>query len=283
MQASVERGSGPLIENHKVSTPRSSHISPLHHQAVRGRTIILTERPQLHLVWYYDRIFIKPIPGYLLSWAFWNYLIAQPVEVRKAAVGFMRSYSYLVYSETDFILALEKGLIPNTTPTVTGKDRITWDSFARLITSFEHLSDEAVSPRYRYGELRLSRLNFYSRIFLRKLTFHHIDAQWGTFLHGAIAPFIVIFAILAVILNAMQVELAVLSENETRSSWAAFANASKWLAIVFLIFVLLVIIFICSLVAVMFFHDLWFARTIMREKEKAPSSSSWKTSKSGVV
>ena len=177
VQALVDRARGRLIEYYQVSTPRSSHVSPLHHQAVRGRTIILTERPQLHLVWYYDRIFIKPIPGYLLSWAFWSYLITQPVEVQKAAVGFMRSYSYLVYSETDFILALEKGLIPNTAPTVTGKDRFTWDSFARLITSFEDLSDDDVSPRYRYGELRLSRLNFYSRIFLRKLTFHHIDAQ----------------------------------------------------------------------------------------------------------
>ena len=209
--------------------------------------------------------------------------MARPTKVREAAIGFMRSYSYLVYSETDFTLALQKGLIPNTAPTVTGKDRITWDSFARLITSFEKFSDEDVSPRYRYGELRLSRLNLYSPIFLRKLTFYHIDAQWGTFLQGAIAPFIVVFAILAVILNAMQVELAVLNDNETRTSWAAFANASKWLAIVFLIFVLLVVIFICILVAVMFFHDLWFARNIMREKKKAPSSSSWKASKSAVV
>ena len=244
----------------------------------------MTERPQLHLVWYYDRIFIKPIPRYLLSYAFWHYLATQPHQVRTAAIGFMRSYSYLVCSEIDFCLALEKGLLPGNTPTAVGKDKITWDS-ARLIASFEKYCDEDVSPRYHYGELRLSRLNFYSRIFLGKLTFHHIDAQWGAFLSRAIAPFIVVFAVIAVILNAMQVELAVQNCNKVESSWATFANTSKWLAVVVLVFVMLVIVFISVLVTFMLFHDLLFARSIMREKNKKQNSSStsWKTKKSAVV
>ncbi|KAL8819764.1 MAG: hypothetical protein Q9191_007662 [Dirinaria sp. TL-2023a] len=195
----------------------------------------------------------------------------------------MRSYSYLVYSGIDFKLAVEKGLLPSDTRTAAGEDKITWNSFARLIASFEKYGDEDVSPRYHYGELRLSRLNFYSRIFLGKLTFHHIDAQWGAFLNRAIAPFIVVFAVVAVILNAMQVELAVQNCNKVQSSWAKFANASKWLAVVVLIFVMLVIVFISVLITFMFFHDLWFAKNVMRGKKKNLPGTSWKTKKSGVV
>lgn len=33
-----------------MSTQSSSNISPLHHQAVKGRAIIITEKPRLHLV-----------------------------------------------------------------------------------------------------------------------------------------------------------------------------------------------------------------------------------------
>lgn len=42
-------------------------ISPLHRQRVKGREIIITEDPRLHLIWYHDRIFIKPLPKYILS------------------------------------------------------------------------------------------------------------------------------------------------------------------------------------------------------------------------
>src|SRR5438270_13573555 len=45
----------------------SSHISSLTHQRVRGRRIVITENPELHLVWIYDQIFLKPLPKYLLS------------------------------------------------------------------------------------------------------------------------------------------------------------------------------------------------------------------------
>ena len=50
-----------------MSTPSSSNVSPLHQQRVKGQRIIVTEDPRLHLVWIYDRVFIKPLPRYLLS------------------------------------------------------------------------------------------------------------------------------------------------------------------------------------------------------------------------
>src|SRR5450432_3090044 len=45
-----------------LSTQSSDNISPLQHQRVKGREIVITENPQLHLVWFYNRIYLKPIP-----------------------------------------------------------------------------------------------------------------------------------------------------------------------------------------------------------------------------
>ena len=56
--------------------------------------MIVTEHPGLHLVWYYDTIFLKPIPPYLLSRAFWEYIQEADKEVWKAA-GFVPGSSSL--------------------------------------------------------------------------------------------------------------------------------------------------------------------------------------------
>ena len=120
-------------------------------------------------------------------------------------MGFLRTYSYLIRYEVDFTLAQEIGLIPKRESS-DGREGITSETFTRFISYFSDCEDMLVSPRYTYGELRLTRLNFYSRIFLGKLTYHHIEAQWGPFLNSALAPFITAFVLVSVILNAMQVE-----------------------------------------------------------------------------
>lgn len=55
-----------------MSAQSSANISALHRQRVKGRRIIITEDPRLHLVWVNARIFIKPLPAYLLSFVFWS-------------------------------------------------------------------------------------------------------------------------------------------------------------------------------------------------------------------
>lgn len=195
----------------------------------------------------------------------------------------MRTYSYLIRYESDYSLAQEKGLIPKNDLSKDGETLISWDTFAKLISSFDSFSDEKVSPRYSYGELRLTRLNFYSRIFLRKLTFHHINAQWGPFFSSAIAPFAVVFIIISVILNAMQVELAILYSGTVEPSWAAFTSASKWFSVFVLVFTSLVIVFVLSLAVFLFIHDTCFALRILRDKKRNPDGGAWNTRKSAVA
>ncbi|ORY17572.1 hypothetical protein BCR34DRAFT_621770 [Clohesyomyces aquaticus] len=138
-----------------MTTLSSANINPLQRQLVKGREIIVTEEPWLHLVWIHDCIFIKPMPRYLLSQAFWA------IDLWKAATGFVRTYRYLIQHESDFNIAQQEHLrlIP--------KD-VEWALFCQFISELDHIEDSAVSRRYWYGELRLTRLNFYALLLLGK-------------------------------------------------------------------------------------------------------------------
>ena len=45
---------------------------PLHYQQAASREIIVVEKMDLHLVWEPNRIYLKPLPRYLLSYNFWS-------------------------------------------------------------------------------------------------------------------------------------------------------------------------------------------------------------------
>lgn len=45
---------------------------PLHYQLVLQREIVICEKMDMHLVWGNGRIYIKPLPLFLLSPAFWE-------------------------------------------------------------------------------------------------------------------------------------------------------------------------------------------------------------------
>ncbi|KAL8657524.1 MAG: hypothetical protein Q9226_001838 [Calogaya cf. arnoldii] len=98
------------------SAPSHTNIPPLHSHAVHNRTIVLTEDPGLHLVWETGRIFIKPLPTYLLSHTFWvDYLLnggsAQDKKpVAQAALGLLRSYFYCIRHESDLRIAQQPHL-----------------------------------------------------------------------------------------------------------------------------------------------------------------------------
>ena len=80
------------------------------------------------------------------------------------ALGFMRTYFYLIRYELDFRKATspELGLIP----TLCYEDQnqtqpiaLTFETFSRFLSQFEKISDDDVSPRYSHGQLRLARVN----------------------------------------------------------------------------------------------------------------------------
>src|SRR5690242_791733 len=213
-----------------MTTSCSSNINCLHRQKVKDRDIVITEDPRLHLVWIHNRIFIKPLPRYLCSHFIWSNFLDAPqdqandpvVDTRRAALGFVRSYCHLVRYESDFRIAQEKGLVPSD---------VTWERFCRFVSALHSIEDDMVSPRYRYGELRLTRLNFYAPILLRKFNYEQLHGQYGDVFGRLFGPILFIFALVSTLLNSMQVGLAVEQLIGVGAQWVKFWYLCRWFSI----------------------------------------------------
>lgn len=175
------------------------NISPLHHQAIKGRTICITERPDLHLIWYYGRLFIKPMPALLFSYDMWNTVI-RPVQDEDGfdlileALGFLRTYSRLIRHESDFRIAREHHLLPPC---------ITWEAWCHFISNFSLLADRRVARRYHYGEIRLTRLNFWHTLLYGR-SYMQVHHSYATFFARFGAPYLLFFGATTVLMAALQ-------------------------------------------------------------------------------
>ncbi|KAL8294758.1 hypothetical protein RB594_007882 [Gaeumannomyces avenae] len=195
-----------------MSKQDSGNISPLHRQLVKRRTIVITEDPKLHLVWIYDRIFIKPLPRYIGSYAFWkDHLCAEAggggsgrsgERIRRAALGYLRTYYHLVKYESDLRIAQDPSLslVP---------PGITWEQFCDFTSSLADITDRDVSLRYAYGEIRLTRLNFYAPFLLGKSHFQRVEYQYGTYFARFYGPILFVIAVASVVLSGLQVIVSV--------------------------------------------------------------------------
>lgn len=201
-------------------------------------------------------------------------------EMWQAAAGFMRTYSFLIKYEIDFHRAQSTEL--RLIPTGDESNPITYERFAQFIAPFTELDDDSVRPRYHYGELRLSRLNWFARFLLGRLTYHHIHAQWNEYFGRFLAPFLTLFLLLSTALTAMQVELAVQSFPRSSGNWDAFSQVCRWVSV--LVLILVVVIFAVSifLVLFMFIHDQIFAQKVLRQK-RSEKKKLGAILKSGVV
>ena len=205
-----------------MSTQSSANVDPLHRQRIKGREILITEDPRLHLVWIHDRVFVKPIPQYLLSHHFWErFLLCKPPAlgsrqelIRRAATGYLRSYHYLIQHESDFDIARQDHLrlVPR---------HVGWPEFCRFISNFSRIQDIDVSPRYHYGELRLSRLNFYAPFLFGKFHFQKPHGQYSDYFGRFYGPVLFAFAAASTVLSSMQVEMAVeqISAKQSEVLW----------------------------------------------------------------
>lgn len=215
-----------------MTTPSSKNINVLTRQRVKGREIVVTEEPRLHLVWIHNRIFIKPLPRYLASYAFWNAFLdvnsdklgKDLSDIRKAALGFLRTYIHLVRYETDFKIAQQARLIP---------EDVEWPAFCRFTAELSKIEDIDVSERYCYGELRLTRLNLYAPLLLGKFNFEQVHGQYGEFFARYYGPILFVFAVVTTVLSSMQVALAV--EQLAAVKWASVWYVSRWFSVLSLI------------------------------------------------
>jgi hypothetical protein len=260
----------PLMRFLFVQTPSFAHIKPLHHQKSHAREIKVTENPGLHLVWYYEMIFIKPIPAYFYSQAFWDYVANADPKLRAACLGFMRSYYLLIQYEMDFHEALKMKLIPRKGD---GHDP-SYEEWCEFIKPFASVGDNKICRRYHYGELRLTRINRAAFLLKGKLAYFHIYPQWGSFLEHTLAPIVTIFAVCTVVLNSMQVGLAaiVIEPGTMTGTWPKFVSASLWFPVAVMIAIAVVLAIGLIGVTVMGILDFRSGMTVRKKKKKGDNS-----------
>lgn len=250
-----------------MSTQSSANVNALHQQRVKGRQIIVTERPHLHLVWRHDRIFLKPIPKYLTSYGFWEFFLldaSSPLglarhDVRRAALGYLRTCRYLIRHESDFKIAQEPQLqlVPA---------GASWAEFCCFVSGFDRIAGGDVSGRYGYGELRLTRLNFYGKFILRKFHFEQINSQYDAFYSRFYPPFLFVFGILSVILSAMQVEMGAHQVDKAR--WKASLGVCRWFSAVIVMLMAALASAFALLLAWMILDEWIFACRARRRKRR---------------
>lgn len=216
---------------------------PLHRQkGYMGRHVVVTEQADLHLVWDSDdlRIFLKPLPAYLLNREFWKTHICPNEKTFLNALGFLRTYVHLIPCEIDLDLAIEERLLPkihasgNDEGDFSKGEDITWTQWRAFVNEFlseyeESQPAELRKTRWHYSELRSDRLNLVYRIFMgavfRGYNFGY--ASYGNFLSRNSSWLIAAFAYVAIVHGAMQVGLGTpqLEGNE------AFASACYGFAV----------------------------------------------------
>ncbi|KAL2143403.1 hypothetical protein VTI28DRAFT_10457 [Corynascus sepedonium] len=288
-----------------VATQSSSHISALHEQRVRGREVIISENPELHLVWADNRVFIKPLPLYLLSHAFWQaYLTPMATtfpavaktpllipgtttqdnqeDILRSALGFMRTYYYLIRHESDFRLAQDLQLLPASvmlrqpstssltftasTTSLVSQEPLTFAAFVAFISHFSpdatdstkpaSVTDDVVSLRYRFGQLRLTRLNLWAKPALGQWKFHKLSWQYAETFARLYPPLLFAFALISIVLSAFQVGA------QAAPQWETFAAVAAWFAVAALTVVGVVGMTMLSLLVCMVAREFFFAMCV---------------------
>lgn len=201
LRHSLSQSKANLIYNHLWFAGTPEKYRTLHEQAIFTRNIILSEEPHLHLVWFKEAIYIKPLPPCLTNFEFFQQCCCG--EQYGEACGLLYSYTQLIRYESDFVIAKEKGLLRG--------DAITWRQWQAFRLELKSKLDgrwDILDKRYRYGELRLSRLNFVYTLKCREIKgYHNAYTRYAPYFSRYFTGAILIFAFASVTLTAMQVAI----------------------------------------------------------------------------
>jgi hypothetical protein len=239
----------------------------LQRQCMTNRNIFLTERPDEHLVWWHDRIFLKPLPEYLLCYDFWIMNLCKEEALHHSACGLLLSYAWLVQHRCDFELAKKSFLIP---------DNVEWKTWVEFMRSFLAYVDldtlEQVDRRYQFGELRLTRLNLLTRIKALSMQsnktsvygFMSTSTWYTAFLQRNFAWLIAVFIYTTLLLSTLQVGLATSALQESRP----FQNMSHGLTLASLTGSFMAVVAVFLLISYLFWYHLITTMLFQRKVRK---------------
>lgn len=177
---------------------------PLTRLKMIGLDVIPTDQADLHLLKVPKRIFVKPLPVYLLCAEFWARYLCGSEKLHREACGFLVSYVWLIRSELDLKIATELNLV---------SDKLEWARWKEFVSSFMARIDinalDEVDERYHFGELRLGRINtvyrlrFFHTNFVRGYLYEY--NRYVVFFERNFGWLLGVFVYFSIILSAMQV------------------------------------------------------------------------------
>jgi len=189
--------------------------------------IVPTERSDLHLVWLDSKLFVKPLPTYLMDTSIWKDILTAPTKASDRSIyedarGFLLSYMWLICTEIDHSIAIDRGLLSR---------HITWPQWVTftkaLVQNIDLERPEHINKRFRYGELRLARLNMIYRFTSKEFGvmirgYRYGYHQYSTFLERNFTWVLTVVVYITLVLTAMQVGLGTAQLRDN----AAFNRAS---------------------------------------------------------
>ena len=252
------------IQQHLWWAGRVAEPRALHRQKALQREIVVAEQTDLHLVWWENYIFVKPLPRFLLHHGFFaqNLCLRDTQETRAryaSACGLLLSYTHLIQHESDFSIALELGLLPRETKWTQ------WVIFAMDVRSNIDKARSGISDRYIYGELRRRRLNLVYRLVCGEWTrgYHHIPTEYSRWFQQNFAWLLLVFAYATVLLSAMQVILA----TDQGQSVGALRDSSYGISVAILIAVAVAVVVVGTTSIILIAYNIARARRHDHDKK----------------
>jgi hypothetical protein len=187
----------------------------LYYQKFLRREIVIAEELDLHLVWAKSRIFIKPLPDFLLNYDFWEAYISCEPQLHRAACGLLYSYCGLIRFDHDLQLAQECHLVN------VNLDYRAWTEFARtILPNLNPHDSNTMDTRFQYGELRLNRLDTIYRYSPYKFSVSSILQGFPHALTESYVPYmdqynnaVSAFGVIIIILSAFNLSLSAHSKS----------------------------------------------------------------------
>ncbi|KAL1796548.1 hypothetical protein ACET3X_005088 [Alternaria dauci] len=250
------------IHGHLWMAGRPMRARPLHRYRMLGMEVLGTQQMDLHLLKYSNKLLVKPLPEWILSYDFWTEHICPPGDADsnnnvkreegwlwESAAGFLVSYVWLITTPLDLKIAHDCTLLPSF---------VTWYWWKDFVKDFMHHVDintlHQVNKRYQFGDLRLGRINSTYRIryahthFVRGYLYGY--NRYVIFFQRNFSWILIVFVFFSLVLAAMQVGSGL---KELQDNYA-FLRASY----IFVVFSMISVVVVLAFVTVVFISIFFF-------------------------
>lgn len=243
----------------------------LYYQKFLRREIVIAEELDLHLVWAKSRIFIKPLPDFLLNYNFWEAHISCEPQLHRAACGLLYSYCGLIRFSHDLQVAQECRLIN------ANLDYRAWAEFARTILPILNPKDHNImDTRFQYGELRVNRLDTIYRYSPYKCSISSAIQGFPHALTESYVPYmdqynnvVSAFGVIVIVLSAFNLSLSSRQNNQDpRLQHAAYGFAVFAMILCAVIIVAFMVLPVISAIATVYDSICTRQRLVKRQEDE---------------